>query len=88
MVRVLLAADSAESLLKRLDPELRAKVILTLLGLTLLGLALLAAVWIGGRRVRRMSAKPYQPPQGPPDAWAKKPLVANDQDSLSDDAEE
>ncbi len=51
--RSLLAAE--EPLLHRLDPVLRAQVLMALLGLVLLGLVLVLLVMIGGRYVRRLA---------------------------------
>jgi hypothetical protein len=44
------------TLLERLDPSTRAKLLMALLALILLGITLLAVVCIGARYVRRMGA--------------------------------
>jgi hypothetical protein len=63
------------TLLSRLPPTQRAKLLMALLGLVLIGLALLALVAIAARWYRRtnksgLSVRDAQPP----DAWAQKPL--------------
>ncbi len=49
-----------ESLLQRLDPTTRAKVLMSLLGLILLGITMIAAVCIGARYVRRTGTTLYK----------------------------
>ena len=72
-------AQQAEPLIRRLDPQMRAKVLAALAGLIILGIAMTALVWLGGRATRRymgIEAKPRRrEPEVNPDDWAHKPLV-------------
>ncbi|HUG71656.1 MAG TPA: hypothetical protein VMM76_28185 [Pirellulaceae bacterium] len=72
-------AQQAEPLLRRLDPQTRAKVLATLAGLVILGFAMIALVWLGGRAARRYMGIEKKPrrrePEVNPDDWAHKPLV-------------
>jgi hypothetical protein len=52
---LLSAAESAEPLLRRLEPPSRAAALMAILGLVLLGLAMVICVMIGGRWVRRIA---------------------------------
>lgn len=73
-----LAEEEKRSLLQRMDPGLRAKVLAALTGLVILGLAMCCLAWMGARMTRRyMNQGPRQkPPPGPvPDDWAGKALV-------------
>lgn len=74
-----LLAQQAEPLIRRLDPQTRAKVLATLAGLIILGLAMIALVWLGGRATRRyMGSRPKPRRREPginPDDWADKPVV-------------
>ncbi len=72
-------AQQAEPLIRRLDPQTRAKVLATLAGLVILGIAMIVLVWLGGRATRRymgIEAKSRRrDPDVNPDDWAHKPLV-------------
>lgn len=72
-------AQQAEPLIRRLDPQMRAKVLATLAGLVILGIAMVALVWLGGRATRRYMGSETKPrrrePAINPDDWAHKPLV-------------
>ncbi|MBI2481755.1 MAG: hypothetical protein HYV60_24865 [Planctomycetia bacterium] len=72
-------AQQAEPLIRRLDPQMRAKVLAAFAGLIILGLAMIVLVWLGGRATRRymgIEAKPRRrEPDVNPDDWAHKPLV-------------
>ena len=58
---LLLAQQSAEPVLERLDPPRRAAVVMALLGLVLTGLLLVTIVMVGAHWVRRMARhKPGQ----------------------------
>ena len=58
---LLLAADQAEPLLKRLDPERRTSVLMALAALVILGAGMILLVVLGARYVRRVSRE--RPPQ-------------------------
>ena len=64
-----------QTLLMRLDPANRAKVIMALLGLVLVGAALVALVWLGGRRLRRIARERSGPTPPHQDDWYRKPLA-------------
>ena len=72
-------AQQAEPLIRRLDPQTRAKVLATLAGLIILGITMIVLVWLGGRATRRymgIEAKSRRREPGvSPDDWAHKPLV-------------
>ncbi len=74
-----LLAQQTEPLIRRLDPQTRAKVLAALAGLIILGFAMIALVWLGGRATRRyMGIEPMQRRREPginPDDWAHKPIV-------------
>jgi hypothetical protein len=77
--RLLADADQkAEPLLLRLDPESRAKVVMSLLALILLGLALVAMIWLGARHLRRIARKRLGPAAEHQDDWYRKPLVRHE----------
>jgi hypothetical protein len=58
---LLLAAEQAEPLLKRLDPERRTGVVMALAALVILGAGMILLVVLGARYVRRVSRQ--RPPQ-------------------------
>ena len=74
-----LLAQQTEPLIRRLDPQMRAKVLATLAGLIILGIAMMALAWLGGRAARRyMGINPIprrREPEINPDDWTHKPLV-------------
>lgn len=76
----LAAAEKAETLLTKLDPANRAKVLMGLLALVLVGLGLVALAWIGGRRLRRVIKQPLPPARRSEDQWYRKPLVPQEKD--------
>jgi hypothetical protein len=69
------AASETEPLIDQLDPELRARVLMALLGLVLVGLALIAVVVMGARYVRRLGRGRSTHAPVKDDAWFAKPLV-------------
>lgn len=75
-LQMVLLADNEKAvpLWMRLDPVTRAKVSMALLGMVLVGVALVALAWIGGRRLRRIAAKPSHPTRRQDDDWSRKPL--------------
>lgn len=86
-----LLAQQAEPLIRRLDPQTRAKVLAALAGLIILGIAMIALVWLGGRATRRymgFEAKPRRrEPEINPDDWARKPIVPPLDDAAPTDSE-
>jgi hypothetical protein len=78
-VTLWLFAQQTEPLIRRLDPQTRAKVLAALAALVILGLALVLLVWLGARATRRYmnSGRPASStrPHGSPDDWADKPIV-------------
>ena len=68
------AEQKTQPLLVRLDPESRAKVLMSLLALVLVGVALVAMVWLGARRLRRIARKPLGPSSPREDEWYRKRL--------------
>jgi hypothetical protein len=72
------AGQQAEPLWTRLDPSNRARVLLALLVLVLLGSALILLVWLGGRYMRRVTAKPLAKVRPPDERWYQKPLNPSD----------
>jgi hypothetical protein len=79
------AEKQAEPLLKRLDPETRAKVFMALLALVLVGLGLVALAWLGGRRLRHLAHKPLPPTSSGENRWYRKPLAPPDASRGGDD---
>jgi hypothetical protein len=71
----LAAAEQAETMLMKLDPANRAKVLMALLALVIVGLGLVALAWIGGRRLRRVIKQPLKPMRRFEDQWYRKPLA-------------
>lgn len=71
----LAAAEQAETMLMKLDPANRAKVLMALLALVLVGLGLVALAWIGGRRLRRVIKQPLKPMRRFDDQWYRKPIA-------------
>jgi hypothetical protein len=76
--RLLAATDQTRSLLDRLDPERRAKVIMALLGVTLAGLALVALAVLCGRHFRRVVRKPAKATPRHENDWFRKPLAPHE----------
>jgi hypothetical protein len=74
-----LLAQQAEPLIRRLDPQTRAKVLAALAALVILGMAMVLLVWLGARATRRYMnsgrAASSVKPHGSPDDWADKPIV-------------
>ncbi|MGD9719724.1 MAG: hypothetical protein AB7O59_00725 [Pirellulales bacterium] len=73
--RLLAAADAAQPVLLRLDPQRRAKVMMALVALVLLGAFLVALAYLGGRRLRRMARKRTREVRPTDNDWYRKPLV-------------
>jgi len=73
------AADAAtRPLIFRLDPELRAMVVMALLAIILVGGLLIAFAVLGGRRARRLARDRAQTGGTHGDAWYQKPLSPPD----------
>lgn len=74
-----LFAQQTEPLFRRLEPQMRAKVLAALAALVILGFALVVLVSLGARATRRYMnsgrSKPPVKPHGSPDDWAEKPIV-------------
>jgi hypothetical protein len=70
--------EKAEPLIMRLDPPLRAKVLMALIGLIVVGLGLVLFIILGGQRLRRIAKESpaVTPPGG--DEWYRKPLNGNE----------
>lgn len=66
--------EQAQTLLNRLDPVNRARVLMALLGLVLIGLTLMAMIWILGRRMRRIARQKPPASRVSEDQWYRKPL--------------
>jgi hypothetical protein len=79
--------------LQRLDGPTRAKVLSALAGLVILGVGMVALIWLGARVTRRymnpMSIKPKRRLSSAPnqDDWATKPLVPDDFEEASKEAD-
>jgi len=86
--RLLAAADEgaekAEPWLKRLDPVLRTKVVMSLTGLLLLGGLLIAIVMLWARHTRRKLREPLPETRIHEDDWYNKPLVPKPGDEDAD----
>jgi hypothetical protein len=78
--RALVAATDAATrpLIFRLDPELRAKVVMALLAIILVGGLLVAFAILGGRRARRLARERAQSTATHGAAWYQKPLSPGD----------
>lgn len=70
-----------ESVLQRMDPPRRAKVLAAIAGLIILGLGMMLLAWLGAKATRRyMNREPIlrqRPPTSTPvreKDWAEKPL--------------
>ena len=77
-------AEQREPLLNRLDPLLRAVVLMALAGLVIVGLSLMAFAWLGGRRVRRLARS--RPPVRERDLsdWDRKQPAARDDEKADE----
>ena len=84
-----LFAQQTAPLIRRLDPQTRAKVLAALAALLILGLALVLLVWLGARATRRYMnsgrAASSSRPHGSPDDWADKPIVPSYEEPASED---
>lgn len=54
---------TGRTLLQRLDPVTRARVLMALLGLVILGLGMVVLVWLAGRAARRYRQRSFAPPR-------------------------
>lgn len=76
----LVAEAEKKSLLQRLDPAVRAKVLAALAALVMLGLLMMVLAWLGGRFTRKYINRrpdirePDTTPVPHQDDWASKPL--------------
>ncbi|MCA9119088.1 MAG: hypothetical protein H6822_23295 [Planctomycetaceae bacterium] len=86
-----LFAQQTEPLIRRLDPQTRAKVLAALAGLIILGMAMIALTWLGGRATKRyMGISPKSRRRESdldPDDWAQKPLVPPLDDATHSESE-
>jgi hypothetical protein len=71
-----------------IEPLLRAKLLMALLGLIVLGLGLMVLIIMGGRYARRIARTSLPPSQTHDDRWYAKPLVPEELDSSSNDGDE
>ncbi len=71
-----------------IEPLLRAKLLMALLGLIVLGLGLMVLVIMGGRYAHRIARTSLPPSQTHDDRWYAKPLVPQELDPSSDDGDE
>ncbi|MCA9165239.1 MAG: hypothetical protein KDA62_19740 [Planctomycetales bacterium] len=78
------SAEQPRRLIERLEPMMRARVILLLLFIIILGAGLLLFAWLAGRMTRRLIRTPrdHRPPLDADD-WAAKPLVKLDDPDAS-----
>lgn len=74
----LLAADVDEPLIRRLDADQRAMLVMALFGISLVGIMLIALISAGGRYVRQQSRRSIGPSRMAKDKWYDKPLVPQD----------
>jgi ABC-type spermidine/putrescine transport system permease subunit II len=74
-----LLAQQTEPLIRRLEPQMRAKVLAALAALIILGFGMIALVWLGGRATRRYMGIEPKPRRRDreinSDDWAHKPIV-------------
>lgn len=77
--RLWLLAQQTEPLIRRLDPQTRAKVLATLCALVILGITMVTLVWWAGRATRRYmnsgQKRSSSKPSIEPDDWVRKPIV-------------
>ena len=69
------AAETTQTMLMRLDPVQRAKVMMALLGLVLVGGMLIVMVFFAGRQLRRIARKRPAPTPQRDNDWYRKPLI-------------
>ncbi|HEY2883353.1 MAG TPA: hypothetical protein VGJ15_12985 [Pirellulales bacterium] len=71
---LLLAVEESDAVLRKLDPQRRAGVILALAGLVVLGVGMITLVWLGAQHVRRVARQ--RPIARPPNesSWNDRPL--------------
>jgi hypothetical protein len=85
------AAEQADrTLINRLPPTQRARILMALLALVVVGIALVALAALGARWYRTMNASRRARPDEPLDAWARTPQARadgadDDEDTDSDD---
>ena len=72
---LLVDTTDGQSLLMRLEPANRAKVLMALLALVLVGLGLIALAWLGARHLRRIARLRSGPTSPRTEDWYHKPLV-------------
>jgi hypothetical protein len=88
-----LLATAGQTLLERLDPATRARVLAALTGLVILGFALVILAWLGARATRRyMRSGSSDAPrrrsslsQAVEEDWAKKPITPSENGSGCDE---
>lgn len=80
-----LAQEKSQSVLQRMRPEQRAKVLAAFAAFVILFFGLIALAWLGARVTRRyMNQEPLRLRDPLRDDWADKPLVPPQSKSLSD----
>lgn len=84
---LLAVEQKAEPLLMRLDPPVRAKVLMALLGLVLVGIGLVAITLIAGRHVVRIARASHGPTPRHEDDWYRKPLIPKEPNPPARDPE-
>jgi hypothetical protein len=80
---ILAYAEKGRTLLERLDPATRARVLAALAALVILGLGMVVLAWLGARMTRRYMRRFERPPRqasqradSQQDDWARKPLTS------------
>jgi hypothetical protein len=71
-----------------IEPLLRAKLLLALVGLVALGVGMAAMIVLGGRYARRVARTPLPKSRLHDDRWYAKPLVTPEPDRTSNDGNE
>ena len=89
MVRMIIIAQAAAPLIKRIDDQMRAKVLAALAGLIILGFAMVLLAWLGARATQRYrrGASYFRPTTRPGEhEWARKPLGPGDSEPPTSDS--
>ena len=83
---VALAADGNRTVLSRLPPTQRARILMALLALVVVGVALVALIAMGARWYRRTNQSTTSNDMSKrQDMWSSKPLKTNSHDADADD---
>jgi hypothetical protein len=86
---MIIIAQQAAPLIKRMDDAMRAKVLAALAGLIILGFAMVLLVWLGARVTQRYrrGASYFRPTARPGEhEWARKPLGPDDSEPPTSDS--